>query len=115
MESTMNENQSHPVANEALPTLSILIGHIGNSSADRALLVFLAYTLTGCSGAPSRNILGSYFPSWMVCALAGIAVALVMRVILKASGFLEELPAPVVVLFAVAFAATFALWLRWLW
>jgi hypothetical protein len=29
--------------------------------------------LNGCDGAPSRNILGSYFPSWMVCALVGIA------------------------------------------
>jgi hypothetical protein len=35
--------------------------------------------LDGCNGAPSRNILGSYFPSWMVCALVGIALALPLR------------------------------------
>ena len=46
--------------------------------------------LGGCDGAPSRNILGSYFPSWMVCALVGIALALVARAIFKASGLLEE-------------------------
>ena len=28
--------------------------------------------LSGCSSAPSRNILGSYFPSWMICALIGM-------------------------------------------
>jgi YtcA family len=70
--------------------------------------------LGGCDGAPSRNILGSYFPSWMVCALIGIAVAGIARAILKASGILEELPAPFVVLLAIGCATTFALWLAWL-
>jgi hypothetical protein len=71
-------------------------------------------SLEGCNGAPSRNILGSYFPSWMVCALIGIAVAGIARAILKASGILHELPIPVVVLLAVGCAATFTLWLIWL-
>ncbi len=71
--------------------------------------------LSGCDGAPSRNILGSYFPSWMVCALAGIALALIARVIFKASGLLEELPVPFVVMLAIACASTFALWLLWLY
>ena len=58
--------------------------------------------LGGCDGAPSRNILGSYFPSWMVCALAGIALALAARAIFKASGLLEEIPVPFVVMLAIA-------------
>lgn len=70
--------------------------------------------LSGCSGSPSRNILGSYFPSWMVCALVGLAVALVARVVLKVSGLLNELPAPLVVLLSMGCAVTFALWLLWL-
>jgi hypothetical protein len=70
--------------------------------------------LGGCNGAPSRNILGSYFPSWMVCALVGIALALAARAIFKASGLLEELPVPFVVLLAIACAGTFAMWLIWL-
>jgi YtcA family len=70
--------------------------------------------LAGCDGAPSRNILGSYFPSWMVCALAGIVLALIARAIFKASGVLEELPVPFVVMLSVACAGTFALWLLWL-
>jgi hypothetical protein len=65
--------------------------------------------LDGCNGAPSRNILGSYFPSWMVCALVGIALALVARAIFKASGLLEELPVPFVVMLAIACAGTFAM------
>jgi hypothetical protein len=74
----------------------------------------LLSALAGCEGAPSRNILGSYFPSWMVCALAGIALALIARVIFKASGLLEQLPVPFVVMLAIACAGTFALWLLWL-
>jgi hypothetical protein len=70
--------------------------------------------LAGCDGAPSRNILGSYFPSWMVCALVGIALALAARAIFKASGLLEEIPVPFVVMLAIACASTFAMWLIWL-
>jgi YtcA family len=70
--------------------------------------------LSGCDGAPSRNILGSYFPSWMVCALLGLALALAARAIFKASGILEELPVPFVVMLAIGCAGTFAMWLIWL-
>jgi hypothetical protein len=70
--------------------------------------------LGGCEGAPSRNILGSYFPSWMVCALVGIALSLSAHAIFTALGILEELPVPFVVMVAIACAGTFAMWLVWL-
>ena len=76
--------------------------------------ICLSGLVAGCDGAPSRNILGSYFPSWMVCALVGIALALVARAVLKRTGLLEELPAPLVVLLAFGCAVTFAMWLVWL-
>jgi hypothetical protein len=80
----------------------------------RLLAGALIVILTGCDGSPSRNILGSYFPSWMVCALAGLVLALVARAVLKATGVLEELPAPLVVLLAFGCVVTFGLWLLWL-
>jgi hypothetical protein len=76
--------------------------------------ICLSLQVAGCEGAPSRNILGSYFPSWMVCALVGIALALVARAVLKLTGLLEELPAPLVVLLAFGCAVNFAMWLIWL-
>jgi hypothetical protein len=76
--------------------------------------LLLAFGLGGCSGSPSRNILGSYFPSWMVCALVGLVVALVARAVLKAIGLLGELPAPPLVLLSIGCATTFGLWLLWL-
>jgi hypothetical protein len=79
-----------------------------------ALALMAIGLMTGCSGSPSRSILGSYFPSWMVCALIGLVAALVARVALKATGLLGELPAPLVVLLSIGCATTFALWLLWL-
>jgi hypothetical protein len=76
--------------------------------------ICLSALVAGCDGAPSRNILGSYFPSWMVCALVGLVLALVARAVLKLTGLLEELPAPLVVLLAFGFAVNFAMWLVWL-
>jgi hypothetical protein len=80
----------------------------------RFLLALMGFMLSSCDGAPSRNILGSYFPSWMVCALVGIAAAVIGRAILKATGLLGELPAPLAVLLAIACAVTFSVWLVWL-
>lgn len=74
----------------------------------------LTAAISGCEGAPSRNILGSYFPSWMVCALVGLVVALVARAVFKATGILQEMPAPLAVLLALGCAVTFGLWLVWL-
>jgi hypothetical protein len=70
--------------------------------------------LGGCDGAPSRNILGSYFPSWMVCALLGLGVAFVARAMFKTLGMLEELPVPFLVMLAIGCIGTFAMWLIWL-
>ena len=38
--------------------------------------------VTGCGRAPAINILGSFFPAWMICLTAGVIVAFVVRFIL---------------------------------
>jgi hypothetical protein len=50
----------------------------------------------------------------MICALVGIALAFAARALFKASGLLDELPVPFVVILAIACAGTFATWLIWL-
>ena len=42
--------------------------------------------LTGCRGAPSLNLLGSFFPAWMLCMILGVAGAFVVRVICVRTG-----------------------------
>src|SRR6266536_268842 len=70
--------------------------------------------LSGCSSATSRNILGSYFPSWMICVLVAVCLTIVVRVVLAKVGVDDELPAPILVYLSVTLAFTFALWLLWL-
>ena len=74
----------------------------------------LLLALTACSAAPSRNILGSYFPSWMICALVGMGATVVLRVALVKLGIDAELPAPVVIYMAFAIAVSLGMWLLWL-
>jgi hypothetical protein len=50
----------------------------------------------------------------MVCALGGIAAAIICRAIFKGTGLLGEIPAPLGVLLAIGCAVTFGLWLIWL-
>jgi hypothetical protein len=35
--------------------------------------------LTGCKGAPSINLLGSFFPGWMLCVALAVAGTLLAR------------------------------------
>ena len=70
--------------------------------------------LSGCSSAPSRNILGSYFPSWMICALVGMGATVALRFVLAKLGIDAELPIPIVTYLAFATAVSLGMWLLWL-
>ena len=90
----------------------------GNGLAPRtsvriALLAVAGGSLQACSRAPSRNILGSYFPSWMVCALLALVLTVMVRAALVRTGVDAGLPAPLVTYLAMFAAFTFAAWLLW--
>jgi FtsH-binding integral membrane protein len=70
--------------------------------------------LAACSASPSRNILGSYFPTWMICALLGLVGVVVIRVIFGKTGIDAALPVPVIVYLCAWLAVTLAIWLIWL-
>lgn len=42
------------------------------------MLLFLG----GCRRAPAFNVLGSFFPGWILCMVAGILVTVAIRVVL---------------------------------
>ncbi|GGA02405.1 hypothetical protein GCM10011408_24770 [Dyella caseinilytica] len=86
----------------------------GHGRLYAALTSFASMAMTACSASPSRNILGSYFPTWMVCALLGIIFVIVIRAVLLKTGIDAALPAPVVVYLCMWTAATLAVWLVWL-
>lgn len=39
----------------------------------------LGISCAGCSRAPAIDVLGSFFPAWMVCIIAAVALAFVVR------------------------------------
>ncbi len=39
--------------------------------------------ITGCGRAPSFDILGSFFPAWLVCLVLAIVLTVVSRVLLN--------------------------------
>jgi hypothetical protein len=74
--------------------------------------VFLALQLAaGCSRAPTFNLLGSFFPSWILCGLLGIVLTVVARLALLRAG-IEQYLSPLVVVYPCLTAFfTFTIWL----
>ena len=79
-----------------------------------ALTLTSVATLAACSASPSRNILGSYFPTWMICALLGLLGVVALRAVLGKTGINATLPIPVVVYLCSWVSVTLAIWLLWL-
>jgi hypothetical protein len=72
-------------------------------------LVLTATLLTSCSRAPSFDILGSFFPAWLVCFAMGILLTAVARwVFVRVS---VVLALPVLTYPSLTALFTFALWL----
>jgi hypothetical protein len=69
------------------------------------------FTATGCSRAPSFNILGSFFPAWLLCGIVGIVLTVIVRLIFVRSGFEKELSPLILVYPCLAAFFTFSIWL----
>ena len=73
--------------------------------------VLLATLLAGCGRAPTFNILGSFFPSWLVCLVGGIILAFIANRIFVRFAVDKEILWPVVVYPCLALFFACALWL----
>ena len=60
---------------------------------------------------PSQNILGSFFPAWLLCAALGAVIALLCRRLLSAAGIGEYLVAAPLVYLAIGASAALLIWL----
>jgi len=67
-------------------------------------LLFLA----GCGRAPSFDILGSFFPAWLLCLVPAILLTVVSRALLRC---FVEIAWPALVYPTLTAFFTFALWL----
>lgn len=82
----------------------------GSRRLERRLVLFLvAPLLEGCTRAPSVEVLGSFFPAWLVCFLLGIALTAGVRLAVSRLHF--KVAFPILVYPSLAAIFTFALWL----
>jgi hypothetical protein len=73
----------------------------------------IALPVAACDSAPTLNLLGSYFPGWMLCAVLGVAAAVIIRQILAVAGINDYVVAPLLTYAGLAVAATLLAWLFW--
>jgi hypothetical protein len=71
--------------------------------------VSAAVALTGCGRAPSFDILGSFFPAWMVCMAVGLGLTAAFRWLL--SRMRIAVAAPILTYPSLTALITMALWL----
>ena len=69
--------------------------------------------LASCDEAPAQDLLGSFFPAWMLCAVAGVAAAVAGRRLLVAIGIDAHVPAAPLTWVAFAACVTLLVWLIW--
>jgi hypothetical protein len=65
--------------------------------------------LANCTRAPSFDILGSYFPAWLVCLVVAILLTVIARWSMLRHGVVLILP--IVVYPSLAASIAFSLWL----
>ena len=73
----------------------------------------MALTVAGCNHSPTQDLLGSYFPAWMLCAALGIVTSLLIRQILVVVSIHDYVVAPLLTYTALAVFATLLAWLIW--
>jgi len=76
-----------------------------------ALASTLVFALTGCARSPSFNVLGSYFPGWIVCMVASILVTALIRFVLNRLQWEQKVPALPLFYFSVALLIACLIWL----
>jgi hypothetical protein len=72
-------------------------------------LLLVALLLSGCSRSPSFDIMGSFFPAWLLCVAVGILLTVVLRLLLLRLRIAVAFPG--LTYPCLTALCTFALWL----
>jgi hypothetical protein len=80
-------------------------------TAWRTAAVLTPVFLTGCRGAPSINLLGSFFLGWMLCMILGVAGAFIVREICIRKNIEPHLQPRVLVYLCLWGLITLLIWL----
>jgi hypothetical protein len=79
--------------------------------AAAALCIGASVLEMGCSRAPSFNILGSFFPAWILCGVIGIVLTVGVRILFVRANFEQELSPLILIYPCLAAFFTFSIWL----
>ena len=96
---------------QSISARSATIGRLRSRITLASVGVVTALAATGCSRAPSFNILGSFFPAWLLCGVVGIVLTVIARLIFVRINFEKELSPLIVVYPCLAAFFTFSTWL----
>ncbi|ANB72191.1 hypothetical protein AYM40_07305 [Paraburkholderia phytofirmans OLGA172] len=72
---------------------------------------FAGMLTTGCSNAPSVNLLGAYFPDWLFCIVVAVLLTVAFRLVLQRLNYERWLGAPAVFYLALVTFLSLAAWL----
>jgi hypothetical protein len=84
---------------------------LANRVSAVVLVLVGMFPLAGCQHAPSIDVLGSFFPAWLLCLTVGILLTAGTRFLLSAVHLEEALSPPIVMYSCLAALFTFGLWL----
>ena len=73
------------------------------------VVAFLGALLAGCSRAPALDVLGSFFPAWLVCFIVAFVLTAIAHLVLVRLRI--QLALPILVYPALTALFTFVLWL----
>lgn len=79
----------------------------------RSTVLLIEAGCPACSAAPAQDIFGSFIPSWLVCAVAGLCAAVLCRFVFKLAGLGDQLLSPPLTYVGIAVAVALAVWLFW--
>jgi uncharacterized membrane protein YraQ (UPF0718 family) len=74
-------------------------------------VAFATQALAGCSRNPNVEIVGSYFPGWMVSLLIAVALTGVSHVVLRRQGLVHAVGHPALIYPSMVVLFTCLLWL----
>lgn len=104
-------------SSQANKTLELIQSHFGEDKIymirkyNPYILISCLTTLSACNTSPMQNIVGSYFPAWMLCAVFGIILTVIIYVIFVKIHIDEFIPAKLLIYLGLAFSLTFIAWL----
>ena len=84
---------------------------VANSFGMPTLAFCPVAVLTGCQGAPSFSLAGSYFPDWIFCSFAGILGAALAHGLFVRLRMEREVQPQVLIYPCIALSCAVTLWL----